>query len=282
MREKFRSLRKIILSAATLGAIFFPIAFGHAANPQTPPSPQSTAKLSFDVASIKPLTNSNAPQGAYTVGVQVSPDRIFSSCANLKSLIFYAYRLTASVPITGSPEWGTGACGGDFANTFAVEASMPADTTDEQARQMMQTLLAERFKLEAHWEKKDMPIFALVIGKSGFKLKPSDPKNDGPMPPGTMACPPDDLRCHRMGGTSGPISQLAGMLSFNVGRPVIDKTGLTGDYNLNLKWAGDSVTDSSLPSLPAALREKFGLELKSETGPVNVLVIDHVEKPSAN
>ena len=55
---------------------------------------------------------------------------------------------------------------------------MPADTTDEQMRQMMQTLLAERFKLEAHWEKKEMPIFALVIGKDGFKLKPSDPKND--------------------------------------------------------------------------------------------------------
>ena len=69
-------------------------------------------------------------------------------------------------------------CGGDYANTFAIEATMPAGTTDEQSRQMMQSLLLDRFKLEAHWEKKDMPIFALVIGKGGIKLQPSDPAKD--------------------------------------------------------------------------------------------------------
>jgi uncharacterized protein (TIGR03435 family) len=63
---------------------------------------------------------------------------------------------------------------------------------------------------------------------------------------------------------------------------VIDRTGLTDNYNIDLKWAGDTATDSPLPSLPAALREKFGLELKPEVGPVNILVIDHVEKPSPN
>jgi len=75
---------------------------------------------------------------------------------------------------------------------------------------------------------------------------------------------------------------LASLLSLSAGRPVIDQTGLPGNYNLDLKWAGDTTTDSPLPSLPAALREKFGLELKPQVGPVNSLVIDHVEKPSAN
>jgi uncharacterized protein (TIGR03435 family) len=74
---------------------------------------------------------------------------------------------------------------------------------------------------------------------------------------------------------------LTGLLSVNVGRPVVDKTGLTGTYRLDLRWAGDS-PNSSLPSLPTALRETFGLELKPDTGPVQVLVIDHAEKPFAN
>jgi uncharacterized protein (TIGR03435 family) len=75
---------------------------------------------------------------------------------------------------------------------------------------------------------------------------------------------------------------LASSLSISAGRPVIDQTGLAGNYNLNLQWAGDTTADSPLPSLPAALREKFGLELKPQVGPVSTLVIDHVEKPSPN
>jgi uncharacterized protein (TIGR03435 family) len=182
----------------------------------------------------------------------------------------------------GVPEWGKGGCGGTYQNTFAIEATVPAGTTDEQARQMMQTLLADRFKLVVHWEKKDMPIFALVIGKGGFKLQPSDPAKDAPTPPHSIGCPPEDPRCHIYAGGSGTISGLASSLSFNVGRPVIDQTGLTGNYNTDLMWAGETTTDSPLPSLPAALREKFGLELKPQVGPVNTLVIDHVEKPSPN
>jgi len=147
---------------------------------------------------------------------------------------------------------------------------------------MMQTLLADRFKLVVHWEKKEVPIFALVIGKGGFKLQPSDPAKDSPVPPQSIGCPPEDPGCHNIVAGSGPISVLASLLSLSAGRPVIDQTGLLGNYNLDLKWAGDTTTDSPLPSLPAALREKFGLELKPQVGPVNTLVIDHVEKPSAN
>jgi uncharacterized protein (TIGR03435 family) len=281
MREKFGIGSRLLLSTAALVAISIPIASGHTNAPQSQ-SAQTAAKLSFEVASIKEWVDGKGPAGMVTVGIERSGDRIISRCASLKALLSYAYHLTRSVPVTGVPEWGKAGCGGTYQNTFAIEATVPAGTTDEQARQMMQTLLADRFKLVAHWETKDMPIFALVIGKTGFKLNPSDPAKDAPIPPHSIGCPPEDPACHNVVAGSGPISVLASSLSISAGRPVIDQTGLAGNYNLNLQWAGDTTADSPLPSLPAALREKFGLELKPQVGPVSTLVIDHVEKPSPN
>jgi uncharacterized protein (TIGR03435 family) len=281
MREKFGIRRKLLLSTTALVALSIPIAAGQINAAQNQPT-QSTPKLSFEVASVKEWVDGKGPQSLTTIDVQFSGDRLIWRCASLNALLSYAYHLTRSVPRTGVPEWGKGGCGGTYQNTFAIEATVPAGTTDEQARQMMQTLLADRFKLVVHWEKKDVPIFALVIGKGGFKLQPSDPAKDAPRPPHSIGCPPEDPSCHFSGGGSGPISDLASSLSFNVGRPVIDQTGLTGTYNLDLYWAGDTTADSPLPSLPAALREKFGLELKPQVGAVNSLIIDHVEKPSPN
>jgi bla regulator protein BlaR1 len=274
--------RRVTLAIAATAALAVPIFLGIIGAPAIRAQSQSTAKLSFDVASVKPLTKDNAPQGAYMAGVQVSPDRLINQCANLKSLISYAYNLTPANPTPGLPSWGSGVCGGSFTDTFAIEATMPAGTTSDQSRQMMQTLLADRFKLVIHWEKRDMPIFALVIGKGGFKLKASDPAKDAPIAPHSIGCPPEDPGCHIFPGGSNPISVLAGLLSRFAGRPVIDQTGLTGTYNTGLTWAGDTATDSPLPSLPAALREKFGLELKPQVGPVDTLIINHVEKPSPN
>jgi uncharacterized protein (TIGR03435 family) len=234
------------------------------------------APLSFDVASIK-ARDPQIPLGL--VGLQRLPGRLTSRCVSLKSLVFYAYGLTLSSPIGGLPGWADAPCiDGTASDTYEVQATMPPDTTDAQAREMMQTLLADRFKLTVHRETRDLPVFALVIAQGGFKLKPSDPKDD---PPGFIQCPPDDPQCRVFGGGSGPISDLAGLVSLSVGRPVVDKTGLSGTYRLDLRWAGDAL-NSSLPSLPTALRETFGLELKPDTGPVQVLVIDHAEKPSAN
>ena len=161
---------------------------------------------------------------------------------------------------------------------------MPANTTGAQSRQMMQTLLAERFKLAAHWETRQLPVYALKTAPGKSKLKPSDPDKDPPTPPDSIGCPADDPHCH-IGFCCGSttITVLAGTLTHALGRPVIDKTGLTGSYYFGvLKWAGDESVGSSLPSLPALLREEFGLELKAEPGPVPVLVIDHAEKPTAN
>jgi uncharacterized protein (TIGR03435 family) len=149
---------------------------------------------------------------------------------------------------------------------------------------MMQTLLSERFKLAAHWETRQLPVYALRIIASKSKLKPSDPDKDPPNRPGSIGCPADDPHCHIgfcCGSTTTTV--IAGSLTHALERPVIDKTGLTGSYYFGiLKWAGDESAGSSLPSLPALLREEFGLELTAELGPVPVLIIDHVEKPLAN
>jgi uncharacterized protein (TIGR03435 family) len=161
---------------------------------------------------------------------------------------------------------------------------MPAGTTPIQSRQMMQTLLTERFKLAARWDTRQLPVYTLRVIAGKSKLKQSDPDKDPPNRPGSIGCPPDDSHCH-IGFCCGSttITTLAGTLIHALGRPVIDKTDLTGFYYFGvLKWAGDDSVGSSLPSLPTLLRDEFGLELKAETGPVPVLVIDHVEKPVAN
>jgi bla regulator protein blaR1 len=274
--------RRVALAVAATAALAVPIFVGMIGAPSIRAQSQAAGKLSFEVASVKEWLDGKGPADLANVSLERSGDRIISRCTNLAALLSYAFHLTMSVPINGVPSWGRGGCGRTYENTFAIEATMAPGTTEEQSRQMMQTLLQDRFKLEAHWEKKDMPIFALVIGKGGFKLQPSDPAKDVPRAPHSVGCPPEDPGCHFFGGGSSSISILASMLSRNVGRPVIDQTGLTGTYNTDLTWAGENATDSPLPSLPAALREKFGLELKPQVGPVNILVIDHVEKPSPN
>lgn len=236
---------------------------------------QSDQALHFEAASVKPWKpDQQLPRIAE--GLRFSPGSIYAPCADLRSLVHYAYHLTPSVPVMGLPNWGVAGCG--HPNTFRVEATMPPEITEDQSRQMMQHLLEDRFKLRAHWEKKEMPVFFLVVGPAGFKGKPYDPKTAVHV---SLNCPEDDPGCSKHYG-SGTISGMADMLSFSAGRPVIDKTGISGRYALDFMWASESAETSPLPSLPTALREAFGLQLKPDRALLDVLVIDHVEKPSPN
>lgn len=280
-RTRESSRIRVGLAVLAVGAIVAPIILGRAYGPPSQESP----KLTFDVASIHEWGPGRGPTGAFAAGVQFSTGRVSSQCASLQALVFYAYQLTGSERLEGLPKWGDASCGyPDSAGTFAIEATMPANTTGAQSRQMMQTLLTERFKVAAHWETRQLPVYALTIASGKAKLKPSDPDKDPPTRPGSIGCPADDPHCH-IGFCCGSTTMtiLAGTLTHALGRPVIDKTGLTGSYYFGvLKWAGDESVGSSLPSLPALLREESGLELKAEHGPVPVLVIDHAEKPTAN
>jgi len=272
---------RVGLAVLAVAAVVTPIIFGRAYGPPSQESP----KLSFDVASVHEWGPGQGPTGPFAAGVQFSTGRVRSQCASLQSLVFYAFQLTGSEPLEGLPKWGNASCGyPDSAGTFVIDATMPANTTRAQSSQMMQTLLAERFKFAAHWETRQLPAYALRTVPGKPKLKPSDPDKDPPIRPGSIGCPADDPHCH-IGFCCGSttITVLTGTLSHALGRPVIDKTGLSGSYYFGmLRWAGDEDVSSSLPSLPALLREEFGLELKPEPGPVPVLVIDHVEKPTAN
>jgi uncharacterized protein (TIGR03435 family) len=217
------------------------------------------------------------------VGMQALPGRLINRCATLRSLVFYAFRRTSSTPIEGLPGWAGAPCSDtDASNTYEFQATMPAETTNANVRLMLQAFLSERFALAFHWETRTLPIFELVVAPGGFKLKPTDPKDDPPRARGSIGCPPDDPGCHNIVMGSAPMAQFASAVAFNAGRPVIDKTGLRETYYLDLRWAGDVSPNSSLPSLPTALRERFGLELKSGTGPVEILVIDRAEKPLPN
>ena len=236
---------------------------------------QTDQVLNFDAASVNPWkADGQLPRIAE--GLRFSPGRIFAPCADLRSLVHYAYHLTPAAPVMGLPNWGLAGCG--HPNTFRVEATMPPEITENQSRQMMQHLLEDRFKLKAHWEKKEMPVFVLVVGSGGFKGKPYDPKTAVHV---ALDCPEDDPGCSKYYG-SGAMSDLANVLSFFVRRPVIDKTGISGRYALNFMWASEGAETSPLPSLPSALREAFGLLLKPDKEVLDVLVIDHVEKPSSN
>jgi uncharacterized protein (TIGR03435 family) len=280
MGDTVTSARKqLLVSAFTAAAFCAPLAISSPVTGQTQ-SP-SGARPSFDVASIKER-DARVPLGL--VGIQVLPGRVNSRCASLYTLVFFAYNLTLASPINGLPNWADAPCSdGSSANTYEVQATMPPDTTRAQAQLMMQTLLAERFKLLVHSETKTMSVLALVVGVGGFKPKPSDPDNDPPRAPGSLGCPPDDRACRMLVLGSAPVSALAQLLSNSLGRPVIDKTGLSGTYDFNvLKWAGDNSSGSPLPSLPTAVKEAFGLELKSENSAIEILVIDRAEKPSSN
>jgi len=249
------------------------------ATAQAPSPPQTNQKLTFDVASIKSW-QPNQPLPKIMTGIRFSVGSIYATCATLNSLVHYAYHLGISGQVSGFPAWAQVPCGPD---TFSLEATMSPETTQDQSRQMMQALLEDRFKLRVHWEKKEMPVFFLVAGPGGPKLTHYDPKASRPVNHESLACPEDDPGCSGHFGRS-TMSELADRLGFGIGprRPVIDKTGLSGEYVLNFIWASENAEASSLPSLATALRENFNLLLKPETAPIDILVIDHVEKPSPN
>src|SRR5262249_30903039 len=145
---------RVGLAVLAVGAVLTPIILGRAYGPPSQESP----KPSFDVASIHEWGPGQGPTGPVLAGVQFSTGRVHSKCASLQSLVYYAYQLTGSEPLEGMPKWGNASCGyPDSAGTFAIDATMPADTTGVQSRQMMQTLLAERFRLAAHWETRQLP-----------------------------------------------------------------------------------------------------------------------------
>jgi len=267
-------------------------------------------KMAFDVASVKPNNSGGrfaSNIGPLYPGAPYSPTGGFFSATNvnLAVLIMFAYDLDSAQTLNlfnHLPKWGT-------TDRFDVQAKSEANPSREQMRLMMQSLLADRFKLAVHRETKEGPIYALVLvkpGQLGPQLKPdaegcsTDPESasttssagsSDELPPicGAVRMPPTTPGRMRISGRSETMKTFAMNLD-RVDRPVVDRTGLVGGFDLNMEYQPDdpqspganSQPDKEGPTFLEALREQLGLKLEPQTGPVTVLVVDHVEKPMPN
>jgi uncharacterized protein (TIGR03435 family) len=226
------------------------------------------------------------------------PGRIRYSIS-LRYLVMAAYRVGSSQ--LSAPAWLDG-------KAFDIDAKLPAGATQAQLREMLRNLLTERFRLAIHRERRAMPAYTLIVAKNGPKLKQTAEKSSDetrddfdPLPPappnqleldneGYPIVPPGEgswlvalrsghARTHQL---SASMQGLAALLEQQLGRPVRDETGLQGRYEFTLSWmtgvpAADAPADVG-PDLLAAIQQQLGLKLEVSKAPVEVLVIDHLEK----
>jgi uncharacterized protein (TIGR03435 family) len=217
----------------------------------------------FEVASVKPNRS-----GEQAINIRQRPGGGFiARNAPLRMVITHAYNIRPN-QLSGGPAWISDA-------RFDIEAKAEG-ASPAQVRQMLQTLLAERFHLVAHRETREEPIYALVVAKGGPKLRESkaDATQVGGDGPGKIVA------------EKAPVGMLARTLQNIVQRPVVDETSLTGEYDFELKWlperlaepgAADSL-DLNAPSIFTAVQEQLGLKLEGRKGPVEIVVIDRIEK----
>ena len=248
----------------------------------------------FEVASIKP-----APGEPPRVPVQLSPDRFYRPTVTLQDLIIYAHGLQG-FRIIGAPEWAA-------TERWEVSARAESAVTPAMMRRLMQRLLADRFALKTHTETRDLPIHHLVAARGDGRLGPQiNPAEfdcepfltgerrtvDAPIDPrtGITRCATNvgmgaGVRTVRYRGVSS--NRLAEFLSTAVNRVIVDKTGLRGSYDIELRFQDDTAfigpgsrQQREAPSLFTALQEQLGLKLDAARGPVDVLLIDSVERPT--
>ena len=300
-----------VFGLVMMGLVIAPQAGAQSAQPALAPMP------SFEVASIK--LNRSGDGG---MRFQNTPGRFVVNNANVKFLIEFAYNIK-DFQLSGGPSWiNTDRYDIDAKmEDSAVEAMeiLPPDKRQEQIRLMIQSLLADRFQLRVERGTKELPAYALIVAKGGPKLTetpdqaPAGSGSAPAQPPG-----PAGVGGGGGGGRQGPTGFFrigrgqinmsgASMSSFastlagqaEIGRPVIDETGLKGNYEIALKWTPESPTqiaggdasqssasappvDTSGPNLFTALQDQLGLKLESRKAPAETIAIARIEKPSDN
>ena len=245
---------------------------------------------SFEVASIKPQPWTN--EGA--VEVYVRGNTLYGEHVDLYRLVEFAYGLRPDdYQLSGGPAWGHRGVLAD-STLFQVTAKAPEGSTPSlaQFRLMLQALLADRFRLQVHHAQKELPVFDLVVGRGGLKMRAnsSDVKD-------SLAL--NDGRLFRMRAIHIRIRELVEQLAdpaHGAGRLVIDKTGLLGFYDFEIEWTPEAggtrlksdgvetqplTANSSLTSVYSAV-QGLGLKLEPAVAEFDTVVIDHAEKPSAN
>lgn len=277
--------RKLLLVAAGIAAVAGPVLFGvfsapaiHAQSPSAQSQPP--AKPTFEVASIKPSNSADD-----RVSFRITPGgRVAINNGSAKMLIMMAYNLKPH-QLEGGPNWLD-------SEKYDITAKAEGPDNPDQLKVMMQSLLADRFKLTFHRETREMPVYALVPGKNGPKLHTAE-VSDGKGRRFRIGRGQIELLGADMAG-------LADALSNVVGRAVLDRTSIAGNYDFKLEWTPDEsenpilkgppngregaapAPDAAGPSVFTAIQEQLGLKLETQKGPVEVMVIDHIERASEN
>ena len=300
--------RKLLLGGVAAAALAGPVVFGLLHAPQVRAQSTAPPAPSFEVASIK-LNKPDVPD-RIMFAIRFAPGRFTATGVSAKQLIALAYDVR-DTQISGGPSWFDS----ERYDIDAKETDADAATIDKlppeqrrlQHELLLQSLLADRFKLKIRRESKESSVYALVVAKNGPKLHEAKPGDtypnglkglDGKAGGGQMM----RIQPGEVVGQGLTIEALARMLSQQMGRQIEDRTGLTGKYDFTLKWTPDPATegpmmgppggappavgapppDSSGPSIFTALQEQLGLKLESAKGPVDLIVIDQIEKPSAD
>jgi uncharacterized protein (TIGR03435 family) len=248
----------------------------------------SDTRQTFDVASIK-------REMAVVSGITFSARSGTLTVRNnpLTNVIGNGYGVRR-YQVIGGPDWIS-------SDRYDIQAKAAGDATREQMMVMVQSLLAERFKLQVHRETRELPIYVLTIAKGGIKARPSreggcvqfDPRNP-PRPvsgqPPTPFCGNNNITATTWNATAIDTAGMAGALVGVLGRRVVDKTGLAGRFDIHVQWTPDQApagvdgaaasNGDAAPPLFTVLEDQLGLKLESARGPVDVLIIDHVERPS--
>jgi uncharacterized protein (TIGR03435 family) len=284
---------KPLLFAAACAAIACPLAAQNAPDHTAAP-PSSTP--SFDVATVK-----LHPGMISVVDMMDQPDGLTGSAETLSALIANAYGMRSEDLLSGGPDWvkidrfdiQAKISAGDVAE---LQRLSPADARKKRG-QMLRALLEDRFKLQTHYVTKDAPIYELVVAKGGSKLKNAATDTTTHLETARDGKAWSGLRFEKDTSVAQAIalSAFTDMLSQSftrLGRPVLDKTGLTGTYNFTLNWsiysrpmapsasAEGGLSDDG-PTIFSALQE-VGLKLQPATGPVKMLVVDHAERPTSD
>ena len=296
--------RKLLLSTAVLLALVIPIGFGVAnATPRRAQTQGETAGATapkFEV-SVKPSDLSTPTydgSGVHMVRMMYGPKGFKAVNASLLSIIQVAYGIQAN-QIVGPPEIKSAAYDIEVKTEGSPANAQEADPRliQPEIRSQLQALLADRFKLALHHESKKLPSYVLVVGENGSKLQPTK-FADYP----DTAVGPDGRGIHRMmtqldsgqvrgiGAQKSSMAEFAKQLSLQLGKNVVDQTGMTGQYDFNLQWSetaansegASNAVPAAGPSLFDAIQEQLGLKLVPQQGPLDVLVIDHIEWPEAN
>jgi bla regulator protein BlaR1 len=242
----------------------------------------------FEVVSIKPA-DPNARGSSFRI---VPGGGIVVTNISARSLISTAYDVR-DFQILSAPGWAGSerfdiSAKSEHSETPSDPRHMADDQRSAMARQMrerLKALLAERFQLAVHMESKELPIYVLVQAKGGSKMEVSTEDS--------TANQSMSANRGQMTGRRITMQMLAANLSGNLGRPVRDETGLTATYNFKLEWSQETISKPGAPDNPdaetptgpsifTAMQEQLGLKLESRKGPVEVIVVDRLERPSAN